>query len=180
MGFFDFLPCCGPRKEKVSEPAPETASLLPPPRAESVVSADSFAGNGNYGAAAETQGARLTKEQQDRLEAIGREAGSHMLAVQNSSPSQPRTATLQRTRSHSSLSSSRPPSPSPHRPDSSPPGGAMQPSPSPAALAPPEDDGVVRKNLFVGGGPGQGQGNRKASGNGKRGKGKGKGKGKKK
>ncbi|KAK8864719.1 hypothetical protein IAR55_001973 [Kwoniella newhampshirensis] len=168
MGIFAFLPCCGPRKEKVKdvEAGAESTTLLPPAREESIISADGLAGG--YGAT--EQG--LTDEQRTRIEAIGREVGNHMLPIhslppgQRSSPSLSKTSTSRaRAPSSSSRSSSRPPSPSPHRPETSPPDGALQ---SPERE---DEDGVVRKQLFVGGG-----GTRKTSG---RGRGKGRGKGRK-
>ncbi|WWD16967.1 hypothetical protein CI109_101401 [Kwoniella shandongensis] len=176
MGFFDFLPCCGPRKEKVKDLESghaETSTLLPPAvREESIISADGL--TGGYGATTE-QG--LTEEQRTRIEAIGREVGNHMLPIhslppgQRSSPSlSKRSTSMVRAPSTSSQSSSRPPSPSPHRPETSPPDGSIQ-SPD-RQRSQDEDDGVVRKQLFVGGGGG---GARKTSGRGGRGKGRGKG-----
>ncbi|WVR06731.1 hypothetical protein IAU60_003765 [Kwoniella sp. DSM 27419] len=170
MGIFDFLPCCGPRKEKIKdvEQSPETTSLLPPPREESILSADGL--GGGYGATNE-QG--LTDEQRLRIEAIGREVGNHMLPIHSLPPGQRTSPSLSRDRSarapspgsHSAASSpSRPSSPSPMRPETSPPGGMMQST----ERGEVEDD-VVRKTLFAGGG-----GMRKGPagrGKGKRGKG---------
>ncbi|WVQ81836.1 hypothetical protein IAT38_003963 [Cryptococcus sp. DSM 104549] len=170
MGFLDlFSACCGPRKGKspVSAPAPETSSLLPPrTREESIISSDGA--TGSYGATE-----RLTDEQKLRIETIGREAGTYMLPIQ----SLPRHAytsisrgSVTNPQSLSSASSSRPPSPSPVR------GHATSPGALPHGEGEEKDDGVVRKQLFVGGG-GMGLGTRKTSGGGgKRKKGKGKGK----
>ncbi|WVW84296.1 hypothetical protein I302_106327 [Kwoniella bestiolae CBS 10118] len=168
MGLFDFLPCCGPRKEKKNDgdAVQESASLLPPAREESIISADGL-GTGNYGAI--EQG--LTDEQRLRIEAIGREVGGQMLPIQSLPPghSQRASPSLSRHNAHdpapSSRDSSRPSSPSPLRPETSPPDGIMQ--------TPEKDgeEGVVRKQLFAGG-----MSNRKISG---RGKGKTRGKGRK-
>ncbi|WRT66706.1 uncharacterized protein IL334_003668 [Kwoniella shivajii] len=166
MGLLDFLPCCGPRKDKRKdvESTSEAANLIPPPREESIISADGLAGG--YGAV--EQG--LTDEQRLRIEAIGREVGSHMLPIQSLPPGQRTSPSLSRNSaraiSPSSRDSSRPSSPSPLRPETSPPDGVMQ---SPEKEA---DDGVVRKTLFAGGG----MNSRKTSG---RGKSKARGKGKK-
>ncbi|ODN97939.1 hypothetical protein I350_07576 [Cryptococcus amylolentus CBS 6273] len=168
MGFLDFLPCCGPRKDKVKDSeAVDTATLLPPTRPESIVSADSLA---NYGAT-EQQG--LTDEQMARIAAIGRQVGNHMLPV-STSP-QNRTSSPIRRLSTSSIGSSRPPSPSPERPDTNPLDGKIQSSASGETLK-PEGDEVVRKNLFAGGNLGGGGGKGKK---GKKNKGKGKKNGKK-
>lgn len=93
MGFFDIFSCCGSRRDKLKDPEPvsyhvirmeprnlwltdgvlnqasESATLLPPARAESIVSADSLTG---YGA---TEQHGLTEEQRTRVAAIGREVG---------------------------------------------------------------------------------------------------------
>lgn len=50
--------------------ASESATLLPPARAESIISADSLTG---YGATEQQHG--LTDEQRTRMAAIGREVG---------------------------------------------------------------------------------------------------------
>ncbi|WWC62239.1 uncharacterized protein I303_104835 [Kwoniella dejecticola CBS 10117] len=172
MRLLGFLPCCGHRKDKVKddENAQEGAALLPPQREESIISADGL--SGNYGAT--DQG--LTDEQRLRIEAIGRQVGGHMLPINalppgpgKNSPSLNRNTARAPSPSATSHSreSSRPSSPSPLRPETSPPDGVLR---SPEK----EDDGVVRKTLFAGGGGGTS--NRKTSG---RGKGKTRGKGRK-
>ncbi|WWD03199.1 hypothetical protein V865_001247 [Kwoniella europaea PYCC6329] len=155
MGLFDFLPCCGPRKDKVRDVESQTqenSTLLPPPaREESIISADGLVGN--YGAT--EQG--LTDEQRMRIEAIGREVGNHMLPIhslppgsnlqiQRSSPSLPKP----NGGAPSSRDSSRPSSPSPMRPDTTPPDGILRSPDRPEREG--ADDGVVRKMLFAGGG----------------------------
>ncbi|WVN87718.1 uncharacterized protein L203_102909 [Cryptococcus depauperatus CBS 7841] len=152
MGFLDFLLCCGHRKDKDKniDPTQDTATLLPPNRPDSIVSADSLT---NYGAT-EQQG--LTEEQRVRIAAIGRQVGSHMLPV-STSPNA-RTGSPRRL-SASSVGSSRPPSPSPQRPDTTPPDGRLRTSVSTDTTRIFEEDGgedVVRKNLFTGGNLGNG------------------------
>ncbi|WWC88973.1 uncharacterized protein L201_003888 [Kwoniella dendrophila CBS 6074] len=179
MGLFDFLPCCGPRKEKLKdiENNQEAASLLPPQREESIISADGL--TGGYGAT--EQG--LTDDQRLRIEAIGRQVGGHMLPIHSLPPGQRTTSpSLSKNNSTShnnvrpsspnpnSRESSRPSSPSPLRPETSPPDGIMQ---TPEKEENQDDDGVVRKTLFAGG---SGAGSRRTSG---RGKGKSRGKGRK-
>ncbi|OCF60841.1 hypothetical protein L486_00482 [Kwoniella mangroviensis CBS 10435] len=142
MGLLDFLPCCGPRKDKVRDVESQTqenSTLLPPPaREESIISADGLVGS--YGAT--EQG--LTDEQRMRIEAIGREVGN--LQIQRSSPSLPKP----NGGAPSSRDSSRPSSPSPMRPDTTPPDGVLRSPDRPGGEG--ADDGVVRKTLFAGGG----------------------------
>ncbi|WWC69856.1 uncharacterized protein I206_103799 [Kwoniella pini CBS 10737] len=178
MGLFDFLPCCGPRKDKIKdvENGGENASLLAPQREESIISSDGLIGNGNYGST--EQG--LTDEQRQRIEAIGRQIGGHMLPINSLPPNQiikTSPSINKNSIKTNSRESSRPSSPSPLRPDTSPSDGILRSPNKGEQQEEEDDDGVIRKTLFAGGGGGGGgTNNRKISG---RGKGKIRGKGRK-
>ncbi|KIR68018.1 hypothetical protein I312_104868 [Cryptococcus bacillisporus CA1280] len=109
MGFFDYIPCCGPRKGKAPSSTSPTREnnplLLPITHEESIISADGPQGYGST--------ERLTDEQRVRIETIGRETGTYMLPIQSLPPrshlSMSRTSTI--PRSLSSGPSSRPSSP---------------------------------------------------------------------
>ncbi|ODO11123.1 hypothetical protein I350_01726 [Cryptococcus amylolentus CBS 6273] len=149
MGFFDFLPCCGPRPGKSSSPlslSRETTTLLPPSgpgREGSFLTtsdpglsltltlsggAASGGGGGVYGAT--TGGERLTEEQLKKIQAIRESTQGYMLPVQSMPPrshlSMSRTSTA-----HTHLSSLSSSSPSPSLSSSRP---SSRPS-SPAALS---------------------------------------------
>ncbi|WVF71112.1 hypothetical protein IAT40_005909 [Kwoniella sp. CBS 6097] len=201
MGIFDFLPCCGPRKDKVKdvESTAEAANLLPPAREESIISADGVGVGLTGGYGSTEQG--LTDEQRLRIEAIGRQVGNHMLPIHSIPPAQRSSPSLSKhshSQSHRALSpsqsrsrstsvsaegsiesSSRPSSPSPmrNRPDSSPAGMNLAADGTGNRDGRDEDDGVVRKTLFAGGGGGGGNGGggRKVSSRGGRGGKRGKG-----
>ncbi|BEJ10704.1 hypothetical protein CspHIS471_0101260 [Cutaneotrichosporon sp. HIS471] len=148
MGFFNFLPCCGRRKDDAPS---ETDPLVAPFREGSITSQDAY-GSMSMSASATLDGSHvptgtLSASAKDRIDKIGREVGANMLSINTSSRSQLRMRPPSPT---DSASSSRPPTPSPARPD--PEGGIMSP--------PPEEDStnseggdVLHKTLFAGGAP---------------------------
>ncbi|GFZ46961.1 hypothetical protein JCM24511_04187 [Saitozyma sp. JCM 24511] len=189
MALLDWLPCCGARRkqDKDAESTAESATLLPPPRDASILSLEAGYGavdTASIGAGASNGG--LSGEQRARIEEIGREVGSQMLpihgTIQRSSHPSPlsRPADPSVAPSTSSASSSRPSSPSPLRPETSPPGGTMRtPEPAESAGAAGDDsEGVVRKTVFLGGLTAGAGGPRKSSAGRGRGKGRGRGRGK--
>lgn len=145
MGFFDYLPCCGPRKKPASASPhtdPEAAALLPPPREASIISDTGYGSIGGEGGIGPSN---LSHEQKKRIEDIGRAAGNHMLPI---TTVRTLPSPTPRQQSSSSASSSRPSSPSPMRPETSPPDGMMRTSDLERAGDDP-DGAVVRKTLFA-------------------------------
>ncbi|GMK59668.1 hypothetical protein CspeluHIS016_0802740 [Cutaneotrichosporon spelunceum] len=163
MGFFDFLPCCGRRKDDVPS---ETDPLVAPFRPSSISSQDAY-GSVSMSASATLDGSHaptgtLSASVKDRIDKIGREVGANMLSINTTSRSQLRPRALSPT---DSASSSRPETPSPAQPE--PEEGILSP--------PPEDDSasseggdVLHKTLFAGGAP---RGSKKPKKKGPKGKG---------
>ncbi|WVQ72077.1 hypothetical protein IAR50_001622 [Cryptococcus sp. DSM 104548] len=140
MGFFDFLPCCGPRpgKSPASPLSRETTRLLRPsgPAREGsfltasdqglslslTLSGGNSGGGAVYGATG-TGSERLTEEQLKKIQAIRESTQGYMLPVQSMPPrshlSMSRTSTTHTHPSSLSLSSNTP-SPLSSRPSSRP------------------------------------------------------------
>jgi len=182
MGFFAFLfSCCGPREKPSQDKASIAESerlLRGPPREGSVLSSDTAR---DYGALTLLDGpvpGGLTDEQRRRIDEIGREAGGYMLPISSKSHPSPHSSrhghssrtpllpnqALPDPPETSSTTSSRPSSPSPMRPETSPPGGTLLPQVDGAADGDAEGN-VVRKSLFgpAGLSVAPGRGDRKAS-----------------
>ncbi|ORX35548.1 hypothetical protein BD324DRAFT_630604 [Kockovaella imperatae] len=182
MGFFNFLPCCGPRKKERQDSSStnESTSLLPPAREASILSDGTHNGQGPgmYGSLEPTPLNGLTGEQRARIEEIGREATNQMLHITALPPRHPsgqsrHTSTttpggtasdpFDNSTAPSSRSTSRPPSPSPVRTKED--SGMLRTSTleseeggggHTAAGVVMAEDGVqvIRKSLFGPGGPG--------------------------
>ncbi|ORY26344.1 hypothetical protein BCR39DRAFT_541392 [Naematelia encephala] len=189
MGILDWFPCCGPRRkdDESSTLLPPSSSLTAPNRPESIISSsDTGLANGYGSVDRGGVGGGMTEERRRRIEEISRDVGSQMLPIhlplpRNQPPSPTQPSQTHPSASHpatstSSTTSSRPSSPSPLRPETSPPGGVLRtPEASEYGEAAKDEDGVVRKTLFLN--PPGGSGGRRVSGRG-RGRGRGRGKGK--
>ncbi|WVN86220.1 uncharacterized protein L203_101381 [Cryptococcus depauperatus CBS 7841] len=191
MTVFDFLFCCGARKDKLppsrpGSPTVETVSLLHPRQNGSILSSEGGMSPVGYGAVViEGGGERLTEEQRERIKTIGREVGTYMLPIESMPPrshlsiSRASTTPLSTSSTRSSPSSSDIFSPimMGHVPEpSNRIGGEKTPRAEQNVLGSGEENGVIRKTLFAGGAP-LTLGGRRTSGRGKtRGKAKVKGK----
>ncbi|CAK9785208.1 hypothetical protein CC85DRAFT_327131 [Cutaneotrichosporon oleaginosum] len=145
MGFFDFLPCCGRRKDDAPS---ETDPLVAPFREGSITSQDAY-GAVSMSASTTMDGSHaptgtLSASAKERIDKIGREVGGNMLSINTSSRSHLRMRPPSPT---DSASSSRPPTPSPARDAGE--GSVL----SPAEDESSEAGDVVHKTLFAGGAP---------------------------